>query len=185
MRPIYYLLSYFISLMLVVSCGSDAPDSTPPEETTVETTVDAPSTVATPPTPIAATPDTIAADTTPVAQKIERPTRRPPELTFVTTTHEYDTIDQGAVVEYEFQFTNTGERPLTIKDVQGSCGCTIASYSFLDIAPGEQSSIKARFDSKGKQGPQFTTVTVYSNANPNGELLSLKGVVRGPAVGAN
>lgn len=179
MRLIDYLIPFVASLVLVASCDSDVPTTDVSVETTVSTVVEPPPTTEVPP-PVATAPDTVTADTTPVAQKIERPNRRPPEMTFVTTSHEYDTIDQGTVVEYEFQFTNTGERPLTIKDVQGSCGCTIGSYSFLDIAPNEQSTIKARFDSKGKQGPQFTTITVYSNANPKGEVLSLKGVVRGP-----
>lgn len=122
--------------------------------------------------------DSSQMDTVKVAQKIERPTRKPPKIKFETTSYLYDTIDQGDIVEYSFKFKNVGERPLSIKDVTGSCGCTIASYSFLDIAPNEESEIKARFDSKGKHGPQFTTITVYSNANAKGDVLSLKGVVR-------
>jgi hypothetical protein len=111
------------------------------------------------------------------AQKVARPTREPAKIKFKETSYTYDTIKQGDVVEYSFKFTNVGERPLTIKDVKGSCGCTIGSYPFLDIAPKEENAIKARFDSKGKKGPQFTTITVYSNANPKGDVLSLKGGV--------
>ncbi|MGH1337607.1 MAG: DUF1573 domain-containing protein [Aureispira sp.] len=130
-------------------------------------------------------PDTIAVveevlDTTPKATRAERPVRIPANIAFKETSHNYDSIQQGEIVEYEFKFKNVGERPLTIKDVKGSCGCTIGSYPFLDIAPNEESSIKARFDSKGKVGPQFTTITVYSNAKPKGDVLSLKGVVIAP-----
>lgn len=119
-------------------------------------------------------------DTIPVVTRAERPSRSPAKITFIETSHVYDTIQQGEVIEYEFKFKNEGERPLSIKDVKGSCGCTIGSYPFLDIAPNEVSSIKARFDSKGKVGPQFTTITVYSNANAKGDVLSLKGVVLEP-----
>lgn len=121
--------------------------------------------------------DTVV-DTLPKATRAERPVRIPAQIAFKETSYTYDTIAQGEVVEYEFKFKNVGERPLSIKDVKGSCGCTIGSYPFLDIAPNEESSIKARFDSKGKEGPQFTTITVYSNANPKGDVLSLKGVVK-------
>jgi hypothetical protein len=109
--------------------------------------------------------------------RAERPTRQPAKIVFEETSYTYDTIQQGDVIEYEFKFKNTGERPLSVKDVKGSCGCTIGSYPFLDIAPNETNAIKARFDSKGKVGPQSTTITVYSNANPKGDVLSLKGVV--------
>lgn len=121
--------------------------------------------------------DTMSMDTVKVVQKIARPTREPAQIKFKETSYTYDTIKQGDVVEYSFKFTNVGERPLAIKDVKGSCGCTIGSYPFLDIAPKEENAIKARFDSKGKVGPQFTTITVYSNANPKGDVLSLKGFV--------
>lgn len=121
--------------------------------------------------------DTPQIDTIKKVQKVERPTRKPPKMKFEQTSYTYDTIPQGEVVEYSFKFKNVGERPLSIKDVKGSCGCTIGSYPFLDIAPNEESEIKARFDSKGKKGPQFTTITVYSNASGKGDVLSLKGVV--------
>lgn len=190
MRQICHLLSIILCLFVATSCGSDAHSNTNDngggksnrsQEMHEHLESDSPTTIETPSeTIVTSIPDSTTGDSIPIAQKVERPTRRPPEMTFVTTTHTYDTIEQGDIVEYEFKFTNTGERPLTIKDVKGSCGCTIGSYPFLDIAPGEQNVIKARFDSKGKQGPQFTTITVYSNANPKGDLLSLKGIVRGP-----
>ncbi|CAA6830324.1 MAG: Unknown protein [uncultured Aureispira sp.] len=121
--------------------------------------------------------DTVSVDTVKEVRKVDRPTRAPAKIKFKKISYTYDTIKQGDVVEYNFEFENIGERPLTIKDVKGSCGCTIGSYPFLDIAPNEKNAIKARFDSKGKVGPQFTTVTVYSNGNPKGDVLSLKGFV--------
>lgn len=122
--------------------------------------------------------DTSQIDSSTIPQKIAKPTRKPPQIKFETTTFNYDTIPQGKVVEYEFKFKNIGEQPLSIKDVKGSCGCTIGSYPFLDIAPNEQNSIKARFDSKGKKGVQSTTITVYSNAEQKEVVLSLKGFVK-------
>lgn len=166
------------ALFLLISC-----DNTPPTETeeTPPTTIEETKKVVenTPPTAFI---DSMALDTTNLdtvkkVQKIARPTRAPAQIKFEATSYTYDTIKQGAVIEYSFKFKNIGERPLSIKDVKGSCGCTIGSYPFLDIAPKEESAIKARFDSKGKVGPQLTTVTVYSNANPKGDVLTLKGFV--------
>lgn len=174
----FALVLFCSAFFVVISC-----DNTPPEENTAETSpvVEAtkvvadkiPATVAIDTTIV----DTTSLDTIKAVQKIARPTREPAKIKFKETSHIYDTIKQGDIVEYSFQFTNVGERPLSIKDVKGSCGCTIGSYPFLDIAPKEENAIKARFDSKGKKGPQFTTITVYSNANPKGDVLSLKGFV--------
>lgn len=174
----YSLRTLLINLFLIgllFACQNDSP--TPSES------IDPPTPPSQPELPIKeeaiteVVPDSAVADTTPIVSRAERPTRAPARIVFEATSYEYDSIQQGDVIEYEFKFKNGGERPLTIKDVKGSCGCTIGSYSFLDIAPNEESSIKARFDSKGKVGPQLTTITVYSNANPKGDVLSLKGVV--------
>lgn len=171
------IITSFVLITLLMACESDAPpaNENPPVAPITSTVV---------PKPLPK-PDTMPVveeviDTIPKATRAERPVRVPAKIVFTETSHSYDSIQQGDIVEYEFKFKNVGERPLTIKDVKGSCGCTIGSYPFLDIAPNEVSSIKARFDSKGKVGPQFTTITVYSNANTKGDVLSLKGVVVAP-----
>lgn len=178
----FFLSLFFSTFFLLISC-----DNTPPAEVDETATLaqETEVVVENPPPTVAIdtiltdsmTMDTMGTDTIKAVQKVARPTRAPAKIKFTETSYTYDTIKQGDVVEYSFKFTNVGERPLAIKDVKGSCGCTIGSYPFLDIAPKEESAIKARFDSKGKVGPQFTTITVYSNANPKGDVLSLKGVV--------
>lgn len=171
---VYLSLSFF----LTISCDDNPPteskeanpkitkDSTPKSTNAIAPAVKETMTI-----------DTTSVDTMKQVQKEARPTRAPAKIEFEETSHSYDTIKQGDIVEYSFKFKNIGQRPLSIKDVKGSCGCTIGSYPFLDIAPKEESVIKARFDSKGKVGPQFTTITVYSNANEKGDVLSLEGVV--------
>lgn len=178
MKQLLYHVSFAIFFALLMSCTTDIPEASADVPPVAPLPTSEPDPL--PETqPVATTTlDTTTVDSSAIVQKMERPSRGPAILTFDETSYTYDTIDQGDVIEYEFKFTNTGERPLTIKNVQGSCGCTIGSYPFLDIAPGERDAIKARFDSKGKQGPQFTTITVYSNAEDR--VLSLKGVVRGP-----
>jgi len=122
--------------------------------------------------------DSTPIDTTPMPSKMQRPTRTPPKMHFDAITYHFDTITAGDTLKYAFDFTNVGERPLSIKKVVGSCGCTAASYPFLDIAPKESNSIKARFDSKGKEGDQVKTITISTNAQPAQYTLTLKGYVK-------
>jgi hypothetical protein len=121
--------------------------------------------------------DTIVIDSSTIVKKIERPTRKPAQIKFEELKYTYDTISQGEEVTHSFYFTNTGERPLTITGTEGSCGCTRASYPFVDIAPNEKGKIEATFSSKGKEGNQSTTVTVYSNASPKQHTLVIYGYV--------
>lgn len=113
-----------------------------------------------------------------VAPKPEPKRLAPAKATFVSKAHNYGNITEGETVEHTFVLENTGQRPLEILKTTGSCGCTIASYSFLPIKPGEKTEIKARFDSQNKLGNQKTTITVTTNGQPRTHILSLEGVVR-------
>jgi hypothetical protein len=73
------------------------------------------------------------------------------------------TLTEGAKVEVSFRFRNSGDRPLVINGVTASCGCTVPEKPAEPVAPGEEGSIKAVFDSKGRTGMNHKTVTVYAN----------------------
>ncbi|MEP0478836.1 MAG: DUF1573 domain-containing protein, partial [Nonlabens sp.] len=48
-----------------------------------------------------------------------------PEMTFAETEFDFGTVEEGAVVEHEYKFTNTGSAPLIVVNAKGSCGCTV------------------------------------------------------------
>lgn len=79
---------------------------------------------------------------------------------------DFGTIAEGQQVERKFKFKNTGDFPLIINNVSASCGCTIPEWPRDPIGPDEEGTILVRFNSKGKQGPQFKTVTIFANTNP-------------------
>lgn len=76
-------------------------------------------------------------------------------------------VEAGQKVEVVFGFTNTGKDPLIITDVQAACGCTVPEKPAEPIMPGKKGYIKAVFDSEGRVGPNYKTVTVTSNAYPD------------------
>jgi hypothetical protein len=92
----------------------------------------------------------------------------------------FGTILQGAKVQHDFEFTNTGKDPLIISNAAGSCGCTVPEWPKEPIASGAKGVIKVTFDSAGKQGVQDKTVTLQSNAKQNPLVLHLKGNVDKP-----
>lgn len=103
-----------------------------------------------------------------------------PFITFDKTEHDFGTLLQGEVVTYSFHFTNTGNAPLLISNVNTSCGCTVADFSREPINPGKEGYIKATYDSKGHHGFQTRSLTVVTNTNPNQTVLRLKGTVLTP-----
>jgi hypothetical protein len=89
-----------------------------------------------------------------------------PVITFEKNKHDFGTLVEGEVVEYNFKFTNTGDADLLIVKAAASCGCTVPDYPRELIKPGGTGSLKVKFDSGGKSG-------TFSNTEPREtELIS-------------
>lgn len=87
-----------------------------------------------------------------------------PVLTLDKPSHDFGTITQGDVVEKVFTFTNTGNQPLIITNVQTSCGCTTPEWPRNPIMPGGKGEIKVGFNSAGKLNRQDKKLPIISNA---------------------
>ena len=87
-----------------------------------------------------------------------------PVIKWEENAHDFGDMQQGDKVEHTFAFTNTGNEPLIVTNVQVTCGCTTKSYPKDPIPPGGKSEIVVGFNSTGKIGKQNKVVTVVSNA---------------------
>jgi len=82
----------------------------------------------------------------------------------------YKDVDNG---ERVFVFTNTGDEPLIILNVQSTCGCTVPSKPTEPILPGKTGEIKVKYNMN--PGPIRKTISVESNAtNVEGGRVALK-----------
>lgn len=97
-----------------------------------------------------------------------------PVITFEKKVHDFGDLYQGDKVEEVFKFTNTGNEPLIITNVQVTCGCTTPKGWPRDpIAAGGKGEITIAFNSAGKSGRQNKVVTIVSNAsNADGAQIS-------------
>ena len=102
------------------------------------------------------------------------------KIAFTETRFEFGDIVQGEHIEHTFIFKNIGDKPLVISEVHSSCGCTIADYSDKPLSPGSEGYIKVSFNSQGKQGRQYKTVTIVSNTKPGKNILVIRGNVKVP-----
>ena len=90
-----------------------------------------------------------------------------------------NTIDYGTVYKEDdsgvrtFEFTNTGDEPLIITNVQSTCGCTVPTKPTEPILPGMTGKIDVKYNMN--PGPIRKTITVESNAvNVEGGRIGLK-----------
>jgi len=110
-----------------------------------------------------------------------------PGVQFESTTFNFGNLRQGDVAEHTFTFRNTGDRPLEIRNVRASCGCTVPEWTRELIPPGGTGRIEARFNSAGKTGHQHKTLTVETNieGEPYLQLVLQGDVIVSPAVVGN
>ncbi|MGB3619235.1 MAG: DUF1573 domain-containing protein [Catalinimonas sp.] len=90
--------------------------------------------------------------------------------------HDFGTVEQHRPVTYAFAFTNTGQLPLVITSVRGSCGCTAVSQVKAPVAPGETGTITATYNA-ARAGAFHKTVTVQANTTEGSHVLHLRGEV--------
>ena len=99
-----------------------------------------------------------------------------PDIKFVSLTHDYGTITQGADGNCDFKIKNIGKEPLILSNVVSSCGCTVPSWNREPIMPGKEGLIKIHYDTNriGVIGKQ---ITVMSNAKTERVVLNITGKV--------
>ena len=102
-----------------------------------------------------------------------------PVLTFADTFHNFGNATEGEKLTHEFSFTNTGKSPLIINGTKGSCGCTVADFPHVPIAPGKTGVLTAIFNTEGKQGHQVKSITVSSNTGRGLDILYIQADVAG------
>lgn len=96
-----------------------------------------------------------------------------PVIKFDSKIFDFGPIKQGESVDYEYTFTNEGKSDLIIRKTKASCGCTAIMPGENIIPPGGKGSIKVKFNSRGKKGPQNKSITITNN-DPNNPSLQLR-----------
>lgn len=110
----------------------------------------------------------------PLTANLPTDTNQLARIHFVETEFDFGEIKEGEVVVHRFQFSNTGQIPLTILKAYAGCGCTVPEWPEAPIAPGETSEIMVKFNSEGKKGQLSKIVKVIANTFPNETQIKIK-----------
>jgi hypothetical protein len=100
-----------------------------------------------------------------------------PQIEFEKDAHDYGTIENGANGDCVFIFKNTGNAPLILENVKGSCSCTVPSWPTDPILPGKTGEITVHYNTNNS-GSINKSVTITSNAvNESVKVVRIKGSV--------
>jgi len=98
-------------------------------------------------------------------------------MAFDKPTQHLGFVHQGDTLNFQYQFTNTGNQPIIISDTKVECGCTVVDKPSEPILPGKQGIIKVTFHTNSAIDRQDRTVTVLSNASNSPTVLRFKCIV--------
>lgn len=90
--------------------------------------------------------------------------------------YDYGTIAQNSDGTCEFKFKNTGKEPLVLSKVRSSCGCTVPTWPRKPIMPGQEETIKVKYDTR-RLGRIYKSITIYSNAKNSPAVARITGKV--------
>ncbi|MGV3706267.1 MAG: DUF1573 domain-containing protein [Arcticibacter sp.] len=99
-----------------------------------------------------------------------------PDFKFEKETNDFGKIPQGKPVSYDFKFTNVGEQPLIISNVESTCGCTVPKHTSTPIKKGETGTITVTFNAAAP-GAFNKALTIKSNAKTPVKYIYIKGSV--------
>ena len=98
------------------------------------------------------------------------------KISMVTDVADCGQIVYNRPVTSSFEMQNIGSKPLVIKTVKVSCGCTVVDYPRKPIGVNEKFSVNVTFDSR-QMGHFNKLVGIYSNADKEPLILTMRGVV--------
>lgn len=98
---------------------------------------------------------------------------------FASCEHDFGTIKaSGGTVTATYEFTNTGDEPISIVTVtNGGCGCTKPSFPLEPIAPSKKGVIKINFNPATFKGEFRRSVKVQFSNSRKRMVLKFNGVV--------
>lgn len=101
------------------------------------------------------------------------------KIYFPIRVHDFGTArEEAGLLKCEFMYVNTGNKPLEIRRVTASCGCTTPTFSRQPLAPGDTSYIQVAYNTTGRPGNFSKSIMVYSNGSANSVTLTIRGTVR-------
>ncbi len=97
---------------------------------------------------------------------------------FSKLVHDFGKIkEENGKATYKFKFTNKGKKPIVIKNVTSTCGCTSPEWTRTPVLPGKTGFVSAEYNPLNRPGSFDKQIKIFSNVSSTPIVLSIKGVV--------
>ena len=102
-----------------------------------------------------------------------------PKLSFEKKSHDFGKVVKDSEVTVEFTLINNGKQDLNIRSLKTNCDCVQTNLEKDTLASGEKTTLTVTFDSKGKEGKQFKSVSIFSNdpKRPS-QMIQIKATIK-------
>jgi hypothetical protein len=102
-----------------------------------------------------------------------------PKLEIAERVFDFGKIESGEEVTAEFVLKNSGKQTLNFRKIKSNCSCVQYEIKSDRIKKGKEQSLKLTFDTRGRRGNQYKTVTIFSNdpLAPT-QMITIKGTVK-------
>ena len=95
------------------------------------------------------------------------------EMKFQKEIHDFGASTRGAILTYQFVFTNTGEDVLQIDSLVSDCGCFTYTISSTTIEPGQSATISVELNTANQSGLTVRRIRIYSNVKNGSKEISV------------
>ncbi|MEP5612920.1 MAG: DUF1573 domain-containing protein [Cyclobacteriaceae bacterium] len=101
------------------------------------------------------------------------------KLEIAERVYDFGKVMEGEVVDVEFQLTNNGREKLNFRKVKSNCSCVTYELRSQNLKKGKSQMLKLKFDTAGRRGNQYKTVTIFSNdpISPT-QMVTIKGTIQ-------
>jgi len=96
-----------------------------------------------------------------------------PRISCKESVYDFGRVEEGTFVLHTFLVKNSGDETLKILKVWTSCGCTAANTGKRELLPGDSTTIKVRFNTKGYRAKTTKAIFIKSN-DPENSIFVLK-----------
>ncbi len=76
---------------------------------------------------------------------------------------DFGVVKENIVLKHEFTLTNNTDKPLLIRDVITSCGCTATKIKKKRLLPGESTPLEVTFETEGYSGETKQNIYVHTD----------------------
>lgn len=98
------------------------------------------------------------------------------KISFEKIKYDFGEIPAKKNISIVFRFLNSGNKPLIIKNVETSCGCTVPKWEKEKIMQNEVSEIEVYIDPTTR-GKFYSSVVVHYNGDDSPQKLMIEGEV--------